>query len=124
VTGPNGLTTTFSLDDWGRVVRETAPQTSSYSDFTNESCTGSTCKHPEAAYRVTEFRTGRGTTFTEFDRLGREVAVAETAFSTGWIRRETYYDPLGRAYATSAPYREGQTRFFQWRKFDPVGRVW
>jgi RHS repeat-associated protein len=127
LTDANGLSTTWTQDEFGRRVSETAPdgtrRTREY-----RSCYAGPC------WGLNELR------FAEFDRsygsdgvLTREqqkyydgherltLAAGHGALGA-WVQRRYGYDALGRAIQESRPYSSasnGQTA----RTFDPLGRL-
>jgi RHS repeat-associated protein len=128
-TDPNGLTTNWQYDAFGRESRVTAPRTTQFTTTAWTWCGSGGCQHPEAVLKVT--RTGSGSSseqsqdVTELDRLGREVARGERNFQGRMVYALKFYDAAGRPYAQSGPYRAGVDGGACWsiRHYDPLGRV-
>jgi RHS repeat-associated protein len=128
-TDPDGLTTRWQYDAFGRETKVTAPRTTQYTDSARAWCGSGGCQHPEAVMKVT--RTGSGGvteqsfSVTEIDRLGREVATGERNVQGQLVYALTFFDPAGRPYANSGPYRPGLDIGACWnvRHYDPLGRL-
>jgi len=124
LTDINGLTTTWTYDGFGRATSETAPLTTLTKDISREWCgSGITCQGPGAVYKVIESLSSGQQTIIEFDGLEREI-LRSTTLPTGTnalVQRG--YDPLGREFRVSAPYRSGDTICWMLRTFDLQGRV-
>jgi RHS repeat-associated protein len=126
---PDGLTTRWQYDAFGRETRVTAPRTTQYTDTARAWCGSGGCQHPEAVMKV--MRTGSGGTseqsfsVTEIDRLGREVAAGERNVQGQLVYSLTFFDPAGRPYANSGPYRPGLDGGACWtlRHYDLLGRL-
>jgi RHS repeat-associated protein len=133
-TGPNGLTTTFSYDVFGRKtqgVRADGTQTK----WTYSFCSGvnggtATCVSG-ASYLVTETPyAADGTTVSGpyvtvyFDKLDREIARETQGFNGAVVRATRAYDALGRLTQTSRPYFvSGGTPQYTTYTYDTLGRV-
>jgi RHS repeat-associated protein len=108
-TGPNGLTTTWQYDNFGRKtleVRADGTQTT----WTYVQCTpNSGCVAPEAYYVLETPLDAQGNkngpykSFA-FDMLDREVYRMTEGFDGSWIAVQTIYDGLGRVQKKSRPY--------------------
>ena len=113
-TGPNGLTTTWAYDGYGRKVQETRPD-GTQRKWTYQFCSGvngGTASCPAgASYTVqaTPYAADGATingpaTLKYFDVLDREVARDTQGFNGQTIRATKSYDSLGRVWQTSRPY--------------------
>lgn len=136
LTGPNGLTTAWQYDVFGRKILETrADGTKTKWEYLY--CIGPadgtiTCPDP-ARYmvQVTPLAANGVTPIgpwskTYFDALGREIRYETQRFdgiTSGVIIKETQYDSLGRVYRVSDPYYKGQTVQWTTMTYDIVGRV-
>ncbi len=60
---------------------------------------------------------------THFDALGRAWKTRHFEGGTQWSERQTEFDSLGRAWRTSNPYFPGATLEWTETKFDALGRV-
>lgn len=131
-SGPNGLTTTWQYDDFGRSLRKQSPRIGDFATFDYKWCgAGYACQSPSAVY-YTRSISSRGTSsesITEFDSLQRVVATVAPQFrgseSTGVSKMvvETVYDSLGRPYLKSFPYAVGSSaQCWKHTTFDLMGR--
>ncbi len=120
LTGPNGLTTTWTYDGFGRKTLETRADTTTTS-ITYTACTSSCPAH--GAYYVTTTTSGAPQTIVYYDMLQREVRNAVKGFDLRWVYQDTEYDDQGRAYRVSQPYYEGGAVYWATRYYDELGRV-
>ncbi|MGO9593518.1 MAG: RHS repeat domain-containing protein, partial [Steroidobacteraceae bacterium] len=127
-TGPNGLTTTWSYDTFGRMTSEVRPDstktTQSYSY-----CSGS-CPTNGQFYAQSEIvNSGSGSQIgpistVYYDMLSRSIAADTQGFDGSHIRVATIYDANGRVYQTSRPYfTVGGTAKYTTFAYDALGRV-
>jgi RHS repeat-associated protein len=127
-TDANGLVLTRQYDAFGREVKVVGPRATQFTDTARSWC-GSSCQHPAAALKITRTVGGSGTqqslTVTELDRLGRTVATGERNVQGQMVYALTFYDPAGRPYANSGPFRPGLENGACWtlRHYDLRGRV-
>ncbi len=118
------LTTSWDYDAWGRVVREKSPVPGVYTNTDFDWCgTGVGCMSADAVYAVTATGSDGSFTRAEYDRLGREVHTSTRNFDGGLVHSERHFDPLGREYLASAPYRSGENVCYTFRQFDALDRV-
>ncbi|WP_454645471.1 RHS repeat-associated core domain-containing protein [Bradyrhizobium liaoningense] len=132
-TGPNGLTTTFSYDGFGRKIQEVRADGNmtkwSYR-FCNGDPIGAGCPS-NATYLVAELPfAADGTTINGpvvivyFDQLDREVGRDTQGFDGTWVRATRTYDALGRLVQSSRPYfLSGGTPQYTTYTYDTLGRV-
>ena len=59
---------------------------------------------------------------TYFDGLGRQIKN-QTKDDSGDVFSETVYDIMGRVWKTTNPYREGETKFWNEKQYDDLGRT-
>jgi len=133
-TGPNGLTTTFSYDVFGRKTQEVRAD-STLTKWIYSFCNGvnggtATCVSG-ASYLVTETPyAADGTTVSGpyvtvyFDQLDREIARETQGFNGAVVRATRAYDALGRLTQTSRPYFvSGGTPQYTTYTYDTLGRA-
>jgi len=141
LTGPNGLSTTWQYDGFGRKTLETrADGTRTRWDYLY--CSGiqggtAACptmggaagkwliqETPLAADGVTQ-NGPIGKRY--FDALDREIRIETQGFDGNGtataIYKDTQYDNLGRPYKVSRPYYAGQTAYWTTVTYDALGRV-
>ncbi len=126
VVGPNNLTALFEYDTFGRKVRETpiAGLPAITTTHSHHWCEGTgECVASNAVFAVKVTGSDGSISSAEFDRLGREIRTRTLHFDGGWLNTEKHYDPLGREYLTSGPYRDSQNRCWTFRRFDALGRM-
>lgn len=124
-TGPNGLTTRWSYDAFGRLDTETAPRAASTSTTSRSWCGGGTaCHHENAEIQLRVTSSADGDRIVELDRLGREVFAYERGLASEYVATETWYDLLGRPYLVSNPYRfDDPVVCYVFREYDNLDRV-
>ncbi len=113
-TGPNGLTTTWSYDVFGRKTLEVRPDgtRTGWSYFYCAGVTGGmvTCPTNSAyvvqamPYAVDGVTQNGPQINTYYDSLGRVVATESQGFDGSVIRQATQYDAYGRVSMVSKPY--------------------
>jgi RHS repeat-associated protein len=127
VTGPNGLVSLSQYDSFGRKTRET-PLTALSSAFSEQSfywCANTAmCWDGRGVYALRTYSSDGKESWVEHDRLGRAIATRERGFDGNWIAAEKFFDPLGREYLASRPYKPAihSTRCWSFKKFDVLGR--
>lgn len=123
---PNGITTRWQYDGFGRKVHETAAHNALQTDWGYGWCNG--CRRADAAYTLSTASKTGSRSVTEYDSLGRAVFSTHLGpvvnGSAQVINEETHYDPLGRAYLVSRPYFEGTAaRCWTYRQYDNLNRL-
>jgi RHS repeat-associated protein len=117
-TGPNGLTTTWTQDTFGRQTKEVRPDTTetvtSYLYCTGTNGGSASCPTYGAYLTQSEAFQSNGTTqigpigIAYRDGLSRPIASDTQGFDGGgsppWIRVSTQYNIFGHVYETSRPY--------------------
>jgi YD repeat-containing protein len=118
-TDPNGLTTTFDYDGFGRKGSEVRPDGTTTTIAYAARTTG---------YAISTFTPGAANSYTDYDILGRVLRTATVGYGSSannpiWIFKLTQYDSLGRTASLSRPYFEGAARYDTTYSYDPLGRV-
>ena len=120
LTGPNGLTTTWHYDGFGRLKWETrADGTVTGKHYVNCS---SDCPFDSPFYVITT-SSGSPTSTMYFDKVGREIMAVHQGFNGVGIYKKTEYDNLGRVLRTSRNYYPGETIYWTNYTYDVLGRV-
>ena len=132
-TGPNGLTTAWSYDTFGRPTLETRPDgnktATAYAYCSGVNGGTSTCVTNGAFIATVTPENSSGTqngpqSIAYYDSLSRGIAGDAQGFSGAWIRSATVYDSNGRVYETSRPYFvSGGTAKWTVNTYDTIGRV-
>ncbi len=117
LTGPNGLTTSWEYDDFGKKVAELRAD-GTRSDIVY---------HLTAApFYVKEQSTGLPAAFTYYDAKGRETRSEGVLFDGAAVYVNTQYDSLGRVARKSLPYKgvvlAGPTAWTTYT-YDEIGRA-
>ncbi|MGH8175826.1 MAG: RHS repeat-associated core domain-containing protein, partial [Steroidobacter sp.] len=121
VTDPNQLMTSWLHDSFGRVTRETRPD-STATTFTYNDCASDGCldANNKLLIKQAELDTG-GAVFNEtwiyLDRLNRPLASRSTLVSGASTRVERRYDAFGRLAQESAPCSWASCVYF-WTEYE------
>ncbi len=133
LTGPNGLTTNWQLDEFGRLLEETRADGTSSTVFL-EYCDLTTggrhadCETGEHSFKVSE-TTGTAPILSFYDKSDHEVRTRSTGFdpsggTTNYIYSETEYDQFGRVIGKTTPYYyNGGQIFWNCTTYDELDRV-
>jgi len=119
LTGPNGLTTTWEYDGFGRKTRESradGTQTIWLYELCDAACS-------TGVYRMTTQATGAPASVVYFDQLNRDIRIASQGFDGRWIYKDTVYDGQGRVQKVSRPYFFGQPAYWVSSEYDELGRL-
>src|SRR5215471_12311072 len=130
-TGPNGLTTTWQYDAFGRKVQETrADGTQTKWTYVNCVPTNGCHSATEAYYVVATPYAADGVTqngpgsAVAYDRLDREIFRFTQGFDGNWSTVATVYDSFGRVAQKSRPYFwYGGTPVWITFTYDALGRA-
>jgi RHS repeat-associated protein len=118
--GPNGLTTTWGYDGFGRKTQENRPDGTR--SITTYAWCDATCP-TYAKYRVISTVSGEPQSIAYFDSLNREIRRTTVSFDGRISIQETQYDSWGRVAATSRPYFVGDPVRWTRHQYDILGRV-
>jgi len=133
-TGPNGLTTSWTYDSFGRSTLESRPDGTKTS-VSYAYCSGvnggtASCVSGASYRKTVEAFASNGTTqigpiaITYYDSLSRTIAQDVQGFNASYIRTATQYDRNGRVQQTSRPYFvSGGTAKWTVFQYDDLGRV-
>ncbi|MBW9332388.1 hypothetical protein FEE59_02570, partial [Herbaspirillum sp. RU 5E] len=134
LTGPNGLTTQWQYDSFGRKTREIrADGTQTKWEYLY--CSGvnggtTPCPSYGVYVVVTTPLASDGTTANGpwskvyFDSLDREIKSETVGFDgSSIVAKDTQYDSLGRVSRTSLPYYANQTQQWSTVTYDALSRV-
>lgn len=123
LTGPNGLTTTWAYDAFGRQSLETRADGSTTTTAVRNCVAADNCDGTV----ITTNQTGAPESRSYHDRLGRKVRVETDGFASGDIyARDTRYDARGRVVGESSNYKIGNEafeRFWTCNVYDLLDRV-
>ena len=125
LTGPNGLTTAWQYDGFGRKTQENrADGTQTVWNYLecDAACPA------DGVYRIVTQVYGGGiqtapASVAYFDRLNREIRSATQGFDGRWIYKDTVYDSQGRVEKVSRPYYAGETAYWVRNVYDVLGRL-
>lgn len=122
-TGANGLTSTYSYDNFGRLYQANAPNTNIVATTIYSWVSGGGEAPDHARYYVDEVTSGAPTVRTYYDRLNRPLRTRTTNWANQVIFADTQYDGQGRTFKASDPYFSGDTPLWTTQEFDAIGRV-
>lgn len=120
LTGPNGLTTSWSYDGFGRKlneIRADATQTNIAYNPCNASCPAL------AKYFVVSTTAGSPSGTAYYDLLQREIRSQVQGFDGRLVTKDTEYDSRGRVLHVSRPYYAGDTVYRSTASYDALNRV-
>jgi len=113
LTGPNGLTTSWQYDGFGKKVAEVRAD-GTRSDITY---------HLDVApFYVLKQSTGSPASITYYDAKGRETRIENTLFDGTLAYVDTEYDALGRVARKSLPHK-GTAQGWTTYSYDAIGRT-
>jgi len=119
LTGPNGLTTTWTYDSFGRKLSETrADGTSSQQAYAlcDASCP------TNGKYTITASQAGAPTSKTTYDMYGRAIQNDTQSLDGSTLISRTEYDKLGRTSRSYRPAKVGVTAVSTSITYDTLNR--
>ncbi|MGS2717859.1 RHS repeat-associated core domain-containing protein [Eionea flava] len=123
-TGPNGITTTWAYDGFGRKTQETradGTQTTIAHHFASSGHCGVLATH---AYTCSISQTtGSQPAIVQYDRLGRERRKIVTGFDGRLVYSDTEYNGLAQVTRVSRNYFMGDHIYWANSQYDLLGRV-
>ncbi|MET0103243.1 MAG: RHS repeat-associated core domain-containing protein, partial [Sedimenticola sp.] len=123
--GPNGLTTHWQYDRFGRKTREDRAD-GTWSTITRGFCQHGDCPQdaPWNAALVTTTQSAGSTPITTYaDRLGRIIREQSVGFDGTPIYQDTQYNALGQIERVSLPHFAGEASYWTTNTYDLLGRV-
>ena len=120
LTGPNGLTTTWEYDGFGRPLLETradGTQTRTVYFQADEN------SPDNAVYYVRTDTSGSVPTITYYDLLNREIRKETVGFDGRRIFVDKEYNALGQVERVSDPYFEGDDPIWTVNEYDVLRRL-
>jgi RHS repeat-associated protein len=120
VTPPDGLTTQWQFDPFGRVSAQIGPGPDT--TITYSACSPS-CWAPHAVFQARAQGADGSDDYTFFDELGRAVGESWKLPLGNEGRQSTLFDAAGRVDSVSKPYVNGQPVFATGWTYDVIGRV-
>ena len=128
-TGPNGITTTWQYDGFGRKTREdradgTWSTVNRY--FTNASQCGSHFDYsgqPDVHQCTVTQSSGSEPVVTQTDALGRTLRTIKTGFDGRKIYSDTHYNNESQVTKVSRDYFDGEHIYWAHSEYDALGRV-
>ena len=129
MTGPNGITTTWTYDNFGRKLTESRVDGTT-TTITRQWCNGfnnetgiATCPTGGVLATTTQ-STGSAVSTVYVDKLGRTIRSETKGFNGTPIYVDTIYNALGQVHKKSRPYFSGGTAYYSTFSYDAVGRVY
>ena len=119
LTGPNGLTTTWNYDDFGRKIFETRADGTT-TDWSFAWC-GAHC--PNGGTAATVEASGSVPVTAYSDILGRGVRTATLGLNGSSIYKDTQYNNLGQTTGVTRPYYAANTQYWTNYLYDVLGRA-
>lgn len=126
VTGPNDLTTSFTYDSFGRVIREDRADGTWSTTRTRFArwCQPNGGEVLENAYTcvITQSK-GSPVSVVQFDRLARKIRTVNVGFDDRLVYSDTKYDAQGRVARVSRDYYMGDYVYWATSEYDVLDRV-
>ncbi len=127
-TGPNGLTTTWTYDGFGRPLTENRPDgTKTLTQYLR--CAPGNGVPPRAVHCVYTQSSGSGPAAVYFDLLDRQIRQDATGFDGRMVSTHSVFDVKGQTINTSLPFFSSTaaptapTAQYSTNYFDAIGRV-
>lgn len=124
LTGPNGITTEWSYDQFGRVLEERrADGTKTISRYlrcdANSNCPSN---YNSAVSYVYQISTASAPSITYFDMLDREIMSSTRGFDGREVNTENWFNAKGQLIRTILPYFTGDPKYDVDYKYDAALR--
>jgi len=123
-TGPNGLTSSWTYDSFGRRSTETRPDgtqttvTYGWCDATDTSCP------TNAVYKVTTASSAGATSTAYMDEFSRQLRVETLGLDGVVVHQDKEFDGAGRLWRSSRPFFKGaSTKYWISNTFDALSRI-
>lgn len=111
----NGRVTSYTYDDWGKLVSKTSPDGTVSS--TSSAWGGIGC------YTVTNSVTGRPSEIVHYDAIGREIRRGIIRYNSQWIFTDKVYGWTGKVHKESLPFRStGTATLWNTHEYDEYTR--
>jgi len=128
LTGPNGLTTSWTYDSFGRKLTESrADGTSSAQSYALCGTGGISCPTTTSGitpvYAITSTQPGAPYQRSYYDTLDRVIQTETQDKDGGLIYSQTQYDHLSRTYRSSLPYKSADSPVWAKVDYDAINRV-
>jgi len=120
-TGPNGLTTSWLYDDFGRITQETRADSTTTKTYQYK-CDADTPCPTNSSYVVVTVATGAPLAAAYMDKLHRTIRKTAESRDGQLIDVDTEFDALGRERRVSEPHFDGATVYWTVIDFDILGR--
>jgi YD repeat-containing protein len=120
LTGPNGLTTYWAYDGFGRKLQENRAD-GTQSNFTFTFC-ASNCP-ANGVYYTTSTSSGAPASTVYYDSLNRELRKTTVGFDGRIAIVDKLYNNLGQVASTSRPYFPGEAVSWTQFQYDVLGRT-
>ena len=120
LTGPNGLTTYWAYDGFGRKLQENRAD-GTQSSFSYNFC-ASNCP-ANGIYYTTSTSSGAPASTVYYDSLNRELRKSTVGFDGRVASVDKLYNNLGQVTATSRPYFSGEAVSWTQFQYDLLGRT-
>jgi len=121
VAGPNGKTTNYEYDAFGRKIKEILPNGNEITTIYEFVSNGDIPEH--ALYFVKTQSTGMPAHYTYYDILDREIRSQTIGFAGQKVYADKQYNTLGHISRTTNPYFQGDTRYYSNYEHDIIGRL-
>ncbi len=121
VTGPNGLTTSYDYDDFGKLERVVSPNQQAWTKTAYHWAAGEA--PPSARYYIETTSSSGAPGRTYFDRLNREIRTEATGLWGKKVFVDKQYNSKGLVGRVSQPYFSDATARWSSFRYDPLGRV-
>jgi len=123
-TGPNGLTSRWTYDAFGRRSTETRPDDTT-TTWSYGWCDGTDTSCPAyAVYKITTTRSDGAISTAYMDEFSRQLRVKTLGLDGVVVHQDTQYDEAGRLLRSSRPYFKGATtQYWTTNTFDILNRI-